>query len=120
MGLIEGFSGLRLDWDEEGRRIPHRRILRGRGMFYAPPVGGKWALRLSHQHPTRETFPVELWSGGQRLAEWEVGRRWADYIFEMPAGGGAIPLELRSPTFKAGNTRVGVSVAQLTRLSGGD
>ncbi len=120
LGLVEGFSGLRLDWDEDGQRLPHRRILRGRGVFFAPRVGGTWALRLSHQHPSRETLTTELWGDGQRLAVWEVERAWRDYPFEMPSGGGAVRMELRSPTFKAGNTRVGVSVARLYRIEDGD
>ena len=116
MGLVEGFSGLRLDWDEQGKRIPHRRILGGRGVFYAPRAGGRWALEMAHQHPRQETLTVELWEEGERLAVWDVGRTWNLYSFVMPAGCGAVRLELRSPTFKAGSTRVGVAVARLVRV----
>jgi hypothetical protein len=80
----------------------------GTGAKLAVPIGKEtaplrlrlWMAAFTHP-PDLPTQPVEVFVGGQKLSEWQVGGEPAEYIVTLPANavtdGDTLEIEFRTP-----------------------
>jgi tetratricopeptide (TPR) repeat protein len=97
LGFLHGFQLRRPDLGDEGFRWT-----RGEAALRltAPAAAREVVLRLASGRPDGSAAQVELVVNGAPAGSFSVGAAWQEIAVPVPAGGGAVVVELRAPTFR--------------------